>query len=191
MGMFDTISVSDQLPFSQEMIDLGLNKNDRNFQTKDFDSSMSEYCIQRGELFKKNYKSQKWVQGDPKAKSCMDRIGYMERTGESWDKVDFHGVVNFYDNQYDVQGKWDCWIEFKAIFTNSKLEKIELFQFEKTDSQERKRRSEEWLKKSERERNLWRNKYFFDTMPFRWFKRKICNKIADGIVSVGRKMGGY
>lgn len=189
--MFDNITVTDQLPFSQEMIDLGLDKNVRTFQTKDLECSFSEYYIQNGELFQKVYKNEKWIKGDPKAKSFIDRLGYMERTDQFLKKVDFHGIIYFCDNQYHVEDKWDCWIEFKAIFTNSKLEKIELFRFEKMDSQERKRRSEEWLKKSERERNLWRNKYFFDTMPFLWFKRKIYNKIADGIVSVGRKMGGY
>jgi hypothetical protein len=191
MGMFDNITVTDQLPFSQEMIDLGLDKNVRTFQTKDLENSLSEYYIQNGELFEKDYKNEKWIKGDPKAKSFIDRFGYMESTDEFLKKVDFHGIIYFYDNQYDVEDKWDCWVEFKAVFTNSKLDRIELFKFEKTDSEERKLRSKEWQENLERERNLWRNKYFFDTMPFRWFKRKIYNKIANGIVSIGRKMGGY
>jgi len=191
MGMFDNISVADKLPYSQEMIDLGLNKNNRDFQTKDLDCSLSEYCIQHGELFEKKYKNQRWIQADPKGKSFADRAGRMERTDEYWDKVDLHGVIHFYDNQYDVQDKWDCWIEFKAIFTDSKLERIELFKFEKTDNQGRKEQSKKWEERLDRENNLWYNKYFFHTAPFLWFKRKICNKIADGIIFVGQKMRGY
>ena len=191
MGMFDNISVTDQLPYSQEMIDLGLDKNSRSFQTKDLDCSMSEYCIQHGELFERKYKTEKWIEGDPKAKSFMDRVGHMERTDEYWDKVNFHGVIHFYDSEYDIEDKWDCWIEFKAIFTDSRLDRIELFKFEKTDNQERNRLSKEWQEKLNRQHNLWYNKYFFHTAPFLWFKRKIYNKIADGIIFVGQKMRGY
>lgn len=142
--MFDNISVADKLPYSQEMIDLGLDKNNRDFQTKDLDCSLSEYCIQHGELFEKKYKNQRWIKADPKGKSFADRAGRMERIDEYWDKVNFHGVVHFYNNEYDVQDKWDCWIEFKAIFTDSRLDRIELFKFEKTDNQGRKEQSKKW-----------------------------------------------
>ena len=51
MGMFDTVSVSDPLPFTEEMISLGLDINNHNWQTKDLHNAMEMYFIQGGELF--------------------------------------------------------------------------------------------------------------------------------------------
>ncbi len=91
MGMFDTISISGDLPFSQEMIDLGINKNNLSFQTKDLDCTMSHYFIQNGELFEEKYKTEEWIAGDPNAKSIMDKIGHMQREDPYFEKVNFHG----------------------------------------------------------------------------------------------------
>ena len=56
MGMFDTINVSDPLPFSDEMKELGLNINNDSFQTKDLENTLSLYYIQGGKLFLEKYK---------------------------------------------------------------------------------------------------------------------------------------
>jgi hypothetical protein len=87
MGMFDTVSWADPLPFSEEMIAHGLNKNNWSFQTKDFDCSMDNYVVQGNQLFLVKYRDEKWIEGDPKAKNLMDRLGYMDRTGEYLDPV--------------------------------------------------------------------------------------------------------
>jgi len=91
----------------------------------------------------------------------------------------------------NVQDKWDCWVEFKAVFTESKLQKIELFKFDKTDNAERKQRNIEWEKQLEREDNLWYNKYFFRTKPYFWFYRKIFIKFLDLIINFLKKIRGY
>ena len=189
--MFDTISVSGSLPFSEEMISLGLDKNNLSFQTKDLDCVLDCYVIQNGELFVQKYKTSKWTEGDKDAKNFMDRLGFLERDGPYLQKLYFHGEIFFYESFYDVQDKWDCWVEFKAVFTESKLQKIELFKFEKTDNAERKARNLEYMDKLKQEKSKWRNKYFFHTTPFLWLKRKIYYKIADGIVSLGQKMKSY
>lgn len=185
--MFDTISVSDKLPFSQEMLDLGITNNSP-FQTKDFDCTMDEYVIQNGELFIQKYAVQEWVNGDPRAKFFTDRLGYMRREEPFLEKINHHGLINFYDFKYDVSCKWDCWIEFQASFSYGKLDKIELFKFEKTDNAERKQRESEWASKLARSQKLWRNKYLFYTSWFHFLERKwikfwtncanLCNKIA-------------
>lgn len=191
MGMFDTISISGDLPFSQEMIDLGINKNNLSFQTKDLECTMSHYFIQNGELFEEKYKTEEWIAGDPNAKSIMDKIGHMQREDPYFEKVNFHGEIYFYEFLMNVQDKWDCWVEFKAVFTESKLQKIELFKFDKTDNAERKQRNIEWEKQLEREDNLWYNKYIFRTKPYFWFHRKIFIKFLDLIINFLKKIRGY
>jgi hypothetical protein len=188
MGMFDTISISGDLPFSQEMIDLGLNKNNLSFQTKDLDCAMSHYIIQNGELFEEKYKTEEWIEGDKNAKNVMDRIGHMDRRDPYFAKVNFHGEIYFYEFVMNVQDKWDCWIEFKAVFTNSKLEKIELFKFDKTDNAERKTRDLQFQQRMEIEHKKWINKYFFYTKFYRFLHYKIWMNFWDMVERLASKM---
>ena len=48
MGMFDTIQWGDKLPFSEEMREFGLDKNNWSFQTKDLDCCLANYVVQDG-----------------------------------------------------------------------------------------------------------------------------------------------
>ena len=163
MGMFDDLSVADPLPFSQEMKDLGLDKNTYVWQTKDLGSSMEYYTIQGGKLFVQKFKINRWEEGDPKAKNFMDRIGHLVREEPYMEEVFHHGEVYFYDFKQDVQDKWDCWIEFKATFTKGELSGIELVKFDKEDNSERLERDRKWREEFHKNENLWRNKYFFHT----------------------------
>ena len=81
MGMFDTIAWGEKLPFSPEMEELGLNKNDWSFQTKDLDNGMDEYVVQEGKIFLIAYEKQEWVEGDKDSKDLFAKIGHIERTG--------------------------------------------------------------------------------------------------------------
>ena len=49
--MFDTINWADSLPFSSEMVELGLDKNSNSYQTKDLENALFEYMVQGGKLF--------------------------------------------------------------------------------------------------------------------------------------------
>lgn len=186
--MFDTISVSGDLPFSQEMIDLGINKNNLSFQTKDLDCSMSYYIIQNDELFEEKFKTEKWIEGDKNAKSVMDRIGHMNRRDPYFEKVNFHGEIYFYELLMDIQDKWDCWVEFKAVFTDGKLQKLELFKFEKTDNAERKARDAEFTERMEKEQKRWINKYLFYTKFYRFLHYKIWISFWDMVEKFASKM---
>ena len=93
MGMFDTINVSDPLPFSDEMKELGLNINNDSFQTKDLENTLSLYYIQGGKLFLEKYKKEEWVQGNQNAKHYLDRIGRLERAEPYLDPVPYHGEI--------------------------------------------------------------------------------------------------
>lgn len=171
--MFDNISISDALPFSQEMKDLGLDLNNHNWQTKDLDNCLNQYFIQGSRLFDQRYKINEFVDGEP--------MGYFKREEPYLAPVYHHGEIYFYDFIRDVQDKWDCWVEFKAIFTNGDLDRYELVKFEKTDNAERKQRQKEWQEQIDRENSIWVNKYFFHTKPVKWFGRKIWYRVCTAI----------
>lgn len=173
MGMFDTISVSDSLPYSDEMKELGLNINDSSFQTKDLENTLSQYYIQGGKLFLEKFKKEEWEQGDPNAKHYLDRIGRFKREEPYLDPVPYHGEIYFYDFKNNVQDKWDCWIEFKAVFSNGVVDRYELVKFEKTDNTERLEREKEWKEKFRIEQNKWYNRFFFHTGLYRWFAHRV------------------
>jgi hypothetical protein len=172
MGMFDTICISDALPYSDEMKELGLDKyND--WQTKDLDCCMSVYFIQGGKLFEQNFKNSEWKEGDPKGESVMDRIGTLVQSEPYLEKKDFHGEIRFYDYIDDVAGKWDCWVEFKAIFTHGNLDRFELAEFKKTDSAERKENDRKFWEETKKRNSVWYNKFIFHTKAFRWFNFRV------------------
>ena len=188
MGMFDNISVADPLPFTSEMRELGLDINNRSFQTKDLECVLAEYIIQGGKLFERKYKEEKWIEGDSKSENWLDRIGRIERGDPYLEPVNYHGEIYFYDWQDNVNEKWDCWVEFKAIFSNGVVDRYELLRFDKTDNTDRLIREKQWKEEMERAEKVWYNKYFRHTRPYRWFSNKwyrvfntlghFCNKAA-------------
>lgn len=171
MGMFDYISVSDQLPFNQEMKDLGLNINNHTWQTKDLINCLAKYYIQEGRIFLQKYKKEEFIEGDKNSDNYMDRMGYIDRSDPYLEPISYHGEIYFYNYDNDVQGKWDCWVEFKAIFTNSIVDRYELVNFEKTDNTERKKLEENWKQKIQYQNSRWINKYLLHTKAYRKFSR--------------------
>lgn len=192
MGMFDTLSISDTLPYTQEMKDLGLNKNDHSWQTKDLENVMDLYYIQGGGLFLQKYRNTEWIKGDVNAKKLLDRGGYLKREDPYLDPVYHHGEIYFYYFKQDVEDKWDCWIEFKAIFTNGTVDRYELVKFEKKDNTERLVTEKQWRESWDRESNKWINKYFFYTRPVKWFGRvvwyKCCTAIGNFFLKISFKL---
>jgi hypothetical protein len=192
MGMFDNISVSDQLPFSEEMIALGLDKNNLTFQTKDLECVLETYIIQDRKLYRQCYKSEVYVEGDAKSKNWLGRLGHIERNDPYLSPVEHHGEVYFYEFIKDVNDKWDCWVEFKATFTKGNVDKIELFKFDKTDNTERRQREKQWLEETERLKNIWYNKYFCHTRPYRWFSHRVwyttCYKLGNFFHKISHKL---
>jgi hypothetical protein len=191
MGMFDTIQVSDQLPFNGEMKELGLDERKYSLQTKDLENCMAEYVLQNDVLYIKKYEKTEWVEGDPKGKSLFDRLGYLHRDGEFLEPTNYHGEVIAYTYQNDVMENWDCWVEFKLKFTNGTLVEKELVKFEKTDNAERKQRMKEFADRVARENAKFINRFFFHTAAYRsfaFFVRKILYKISSCITRVASKL---
>lgn len=167
MGMFDNISVSDKLPFNDEMVKLGLDKNVYSFQTKDLDCSLATYLIQGSKLFEQKYKENNWVES-------KDSLfgGHLDRTDPYLVDTQYHGTLKFYHSER--VDNLDCWMEYNATFTHGILEKIELFDFHTTDNTESRKRFEEIFAQSALERSKWYNKYIFDTSPWSKFRKLVC-----------------
>ena len=173
--MFDSINVSDALPFSEEMKELGLDKHAYNFQTKDLDCALDLYFLQGNKLFVQLFENLEWIEGDPKAKSIADRFGYMKRENPKLVDVKITKIISFYDSVKSAQDKWDCWVEFRAEIVDGIVQRYELSDFRKTSNEARLIFEQEFQQNAEREKNLWHNKYFFFTKPWRkinhlWFR---------------------
>ncbi len=166
MGMFDTVYMAsndfDSLPFTEEMIKLGLKDNTRPFQTKCLENILAEYTIQNGKLYIKN-----WKDAENETREYV------------LEEVYHHGTVFVYN--FIETEKYDCWIEFKLTFTKGQLEKSELEKFEATDNAERKEREKMFREEDERQRKKWYNKYFFNTRIY----RTVTRKISRAFISVG------
>ena len=167
MGMFDNISVSDKLPFNDEMVKLGLDKNVYSFQTKDLHCSLDTYFIQGGKLLEQKYKETKWVE-------TKDALfgGYLDKQEPYLVDTQYHGTLNFYHIQ--AVDNLDCWMEYKARFTNGVMEKVELVKFKTTDNTESRKRLEAMFEEAKVRRNIWYNKYIFDTSPWSKFRKLVC-----------------
>lgn len=183
MGMFDTISIGDSLPSTPEMKALGFDVNNRSFQTKDLSNSLSNYVIQDGILFEKKYRINEYVEGNLKSKDWIDRLGHMKREQPYLERVTNYQncEINFYDHTQNVQGLYDCWVEYKAIFNNGKCTSIVVDKFNQVSNYDRLKQEREWLEDMNRINNLWYNKYFRHTWVGKQFAKiwyKVCNKLS-------------
>jgi hypothetical protein len=173
MGMFDTIQWGDKLPFSEEMKEFGLDKNNWSFQTKDLHCCLGNYVVQDGNFFLEKYKSEKWVEGDANSKNWLDRIGSLKRTEPYLELQKITETIYMYDYRHDVLGLWDCSIEFKVVLIDGKVQSTELFEFKKVPSADRKEQERKWHADREYENSRWYNRFIFHTSPYRWVRRKL------------------
>ena len=155
------------------MKELGLDVNNYKFQTKDLNSFMDHYYIQGGKLFLEKYKSEEWVKGDESSKDLFGKLGYMNKKEPYMEQVSYHGEIYFYEYVQSIRDKWDCWIEFKAVFSNGAVDKYELVKFTKTDNADRLKKEQEFQDQIKKTTNKLSNRYFFNTKPVRWFNRKV------------------
>ena len=191
MGMFDTIAWADPLPSSPEMDELGLNKRDWEFQTKDFDCALGLYSVQAGRLHIQKYTSEEWVEGDPKGDSFMDRLGYLDRKDPYWEFVAKTATIVMYDYRQSVMDAWDCWIEFEVVLKDGIVDSIKLAKFTKESDAERKRKNLERTKEMQYQESRWINRFFFYTRPYRKaaaFLRRGLYSLSNGIQNFATKL---
>ena len=165
MGMFDYINCKCPLPLPSDLGEAkNVNFNELTYQTKDFYNALDQYEIREdGTLWVKNIERE-WIQGNPNGKTFSERIGHVKNIKETWEQRNYTGEVVFYEGiQYSEQANddWnnDYWIEFKAIFVEGKILKIELVKFDARDNTERKQAIKELHDKLEKRQELW-NKWY-------------------------------
>lgn len=192
MGMFDSINWADPLPYSPEMVELGLDKNNWSFQTKDLDCIMANYTVQGKKIFLTKYKNQRWVEGDPKSKNLLDRLGRIDHDGAYQEEVDLGTkTIRIYDYRHDVQDKWDVSVEFEVQIIRGIPENVRLVEFEKRDNAERKASDLAFAERIRRENNLWYNRFLFHTRPWRRFAfhlGRCLNRVGNAISSLSYKI---
>lgn len=134
MGMFDEIKVNVDLPLDDELKSLSVDWKNKIFQTKDLENLMSFYIItEDGDILEEIVEREyiPYTEGElgtkPKFSVWKDVIEKSRRT----QKLDYHGTLIFYCGA-EISEEEDMWIDFKAYFSYGKLDKIILFNKEKT-----------------------------------------------------------
>jgi len=181
--MFDYIDYRGKLPCNAEMSLLKLNEvAEWNLQTKDLKDLadvLSEYVVKAKILYVKKYKVSEWVENDSESNNPMDRLGHFRNEGEYLDKSDYTGELNAYTSLYDINDRWDCWLEWKFTFVKGKLVKTKLFNFKSESNQARLaaraarlERDKLFLEEIAYRNSVWYNKYLFHTIAYSWIRRK-------------------
>ena len=206
MGMFDTIIVSQDLPINDAMKrlnidtrlnllrgsnpDKGFDEVCEHFQTKDLVCSLLYYKLENNKLYEQKFKESKWIEPDPKTKDELS-FGHLERSGEYWEEVPYHGIINFYTGINDVMDRYDVWVEYKATFSHGTLENVELFEFNEESNEERRNKEIKWKMLQDYEQNLWYNKYIFHRKLWRKFQFKVWYKSWNNLGQICFKISRY
>ena len=168
--MFDNIICQIPLPTTLEAIDLGVDFNDCEIQTKSLENLLELYTInEEGELILKEV-IREWVDDDDAFLK-----GYLKEKSHSYKKIDYHGVLEFYiyeevsvnDMYYTV------FIEYNAKFTDGILKNIEVTDYNIEDSTEHVRERQEFLNNIQLDRKKWYNQYFLHTLPVMYFRKAV------------------
>ena len=183
--MFDNIRVKASLPLPHELLPLRTDWSSENFQTKDLENSLSLYEICPDGKLRHLKQDREW-----KEEETSFLGGYFDVTGETWEEVPYHGVIEFYttvsdkieyepdlinnpesidwDRLVEIEG-YDWWVEFAAVFDNGSLREIRLRKLEKTLIRKRLAENKQWAERRKHE----------------------SSKLANRIIRKLRKIPGY
>ena len=175
MGMFDNIQCNYPLPLPLEIVDLLPDIYEEEIQTKCLDSLMDLYILEEDGILYKDDKRYEWRDDDNHFLK-----GYLEVIERKTIETHYHGIINFYiydriiDNEDENKGI-DISIDYIAKFTSGKLEFIELKNYSIEDASEHIKSTNDFFKNLEIRNNKWFNKYFFNTKPILYIRKKIRN----------------
>lgn len=173
MGMFDSIECNYPLPLPLEVINVLPDPYNQEFQTKDLENLLDLYYLNEDGVLYWRKRKYEWRDDDDAFLK-----GYMDVVEEEIVPTDFHGVLNFYcyetvhEDESSDKAK-DITIDYLAKFTNGKLENIEVLSYEIRDATVRIIDLKNTMKKHEKRRKRWYNKYIFYTKGWRFIKNKI------------------
>lgn len=189
--MFDTITWADDLPYSTEMEELGLNLRGSEFQTKDLEALMDHYVIQDKKLFLRKYKIDQWVEGNPDATSLHERLGYLDRREPYFEETKVTATLRIYDFLYSVRDRWDCWVEYQVVVKDGVVDTVSLIEFKKESDSERKKTERRHAETLAYEQSLLINRLFFHTkiyyVPAMFLRRKLYS-LSNLIIRLANKL---
>ena len=144
MGMYDTIICAYSLPMPNDPKGYSGSKD---FQTKDLDSALDLYEIDKnGQLFLQRSEGE-WIEGDKNATGFVAKMGYFKTTKRWKEELTLTATINFYDYQHSSDTDYDYFIEYKAVFIDGKISSVDIIDFEARDNAERKKKDLEFDKK--------------------------------------------
>jgi len=128
--MFDTITCEYPLPIPEDAKDLEFPPDwaSEKFQTKSFDSILTDYSIEEDGQIYRNVVDREIVQSE---KGGLK----IEEVDQGVERVDFTGEVRFYTIL--LESELDHWVEFVALYCKGDLKEIELAKWEKMDNSDR------------------------------------------------------
>jgi len=183
--MFDDIKCKRELPLNDELKSLPIKWEDVGFQTKDLENCLLHYTISEDGKLLEHIEEREYVhyteeERKQKGRNRWDLYKDVKITNEYDKEIQHHGVVNFYTS-VDYTDEEEYWVEFNAYFIYGKLDRIELFDYNKQKS--RIVYNKEWEEKRKiEEKKLWnRTKKILRYIGWRWFWNKMsryCYKIS-------------
>jgi hypothetical protein len=182
MGMFDSLHVYTELPLNKKEQKMFSNVNweDRDFQTKDLDCTLSHYAITKNGILSFEKIDGEWVRTMTKEEEKKARRGgkfvwphkFIEKS-RKFVKQKFDGNVSFYDSVLDIAGN-EWWVEFSANFINGKLQgKIKKVEIRLSETAKQiKKRNDEWEARLEADKKKLHNSFrkFMNKITFNYWR---------------------
>lgn len=176
MGMFDSIKCEYPLPLPLDVIDLNLDLYDSEFQTKDLDNIMSTFFLTEEGRLIEEVVEREWV-GD---ENTLFK-GYMKTVSTRMEDTNFHGVLKFYCcEDVEIEGKiFFLDLTYLGKFTDGALESLDILEYSIDDITQSRLESEQHMKELLKRRECPLNKYFFNTKPVLFVRRRIIYNFFD------------
>jgi len=192
MGMFDYVECEMELPKLGDHPHSWEWKNEHQFQTKDLANALIEYRIDKeGVLYYKKIEYEKRdltneEQKDKDSGGFWHPMWNLDPVSEEWVKEDFTGYINFYDFIHDFEEDEDAWVEYKVHIKDSVVQgQVELVEFKKQCSKERKKSSEK-IKSAMKARREYQKKWRYRFFGQYW--NSLINRVFRGVRWVGNKL---
>lgn len=120
------------------------------YQTKDLgETFVGHFYLKKKDGVYRLYKHDieyKWVEGNKKGKSFMDRLGHMEEVSTKEILIDDVGTNTIRVYSHFEKENYDYWVEFNLVFYENELLKVEVAKVEKESSEYRKQSDEKFRK---------------------------------------------
>ena len=160
--MYDTIICEYPLPMPDDP--KGYTGSD-DFQTKDFDQSLTTYTIDKnGQLFIHRFEGE-WEPGNKDSDSFIGKLGYFKTTKTWQEQLNTTTTIVFYDYIHSENTDYDYLIEYEAVFVVGKITSVKLTEFTATHNAERKKKDEEY------DIRLQEHRKFVKTYRYKYFVR--------------------